>query len=399
MLAIAAHIPSNEIGSGYFQETHPEIIFRECSVFCEMLSNPEQMPRMLRIAMQTAISKKGVAVLVLSGDIALKKVVEGDALSYLSYTDPIIQPNGNELKIVAKLLNESHKTTLLCGAGCKGAHAELMKLCEILNAPIVHTLRAKEYLEFDNPYDVGMTGLIGFSSGYYAMESCDTLLILGASFPYRQFYPSNAKIIQIDIDGSRLGLRCALTKGVVGEVRSSLKALLPHLKQKQNDEHLQRAVSHYQKARNQLDKLAVPGKSIIHPQYLYKVVSELAADDAVFTVDVGTPCIWAARYLTMNGKRRILGSFNHGSMANALSQAIGVQAVNRQQQVVALCGDGGFAMLMGEIITLAQMNLPIKIILLNNGTLGFVEMEMKASGFVNTEPTTLDRVLWKKCQI
>ena len=390
VLAIAAHIPSNEIGSGYFQETHPEILFRECSVFCEMLTNPEQMPRLLAIAMQTAIANKGVAVLVLSGDIALQKTVDSGVVPYLSYTNPIIQPNETELKIIAKLLNASHKTTLLCGAGCKGAHAAIMQLCDRLKAPIVHSLRAKEQLEFDNPYDVGMTGLIGFSSGYYAMAACDTLLILGSSFPYRQFYPSHAKIIQIDIDGSRLGLRCRLTKGVVGDVASSLKALLPHLKQKQQATHLQKSLNHYQKARKQLDELAVPGKSTIHPQYLYKVVSELAADDAVFTVDVGTPCIWAARYLSMNGKRKILGSFNHGSMANALSQAIGAQAINRQQQVVALCGDGGFTMLMGEIITLVQMNLPIKIILLNNGTLGFVEMEMKASGFINTQPTTLD---------
>src|SRR5882762_7578481 len=274
VLAIAAQIPSNEIGSGYFQETDPAQLFAKCSHYCELVSHPEQMPRVLEIA------------------------------------------------LLAKVLNDSEKVTILGGAGCAGAHAELIELSGKLNAPIVHALRGKEFIEYDNPFDVGMTGLLGFTSGYHAMMNCDTLLMLGTDFPYQQFFPRHATIVQIDLRGEQLGRRTKLDYGFVGDTKATLRALLPKLEQSKNDEHLKKSVEHYKKARKGLDDLAVPGvdRKGSHPQYLTRELDGLASEDAIFTCDVGTPTIWAARYLTMNGKRRLLGSFNHGSMANALPQ-------------------------------------------------------------------------------
>ncbi|MEO1020003.1 MAG: thiamine pyrophosphate-dependent enzyme, partial [Pseudomonadota bacterium] len=292
----------------------------------------------------------------------------------------------DRVEALADLLNSARKVTILCGSGCAGARDELLALGDALKAPMVHAIRGKEHVEWDNPYDVGMTGLIGFSSGYRAMLSCDALLMLGTDFPYRQFYPTDAKIAQVDIDGVNLGKRAPIDLGVVGDVKATLQTLLPHIKMDRSASHLDDCVAHYKNARKDLDDLAVgkPGQKPIHPQYVAKIVSEQAADDAIFTCDVGTPTIWAARYLAMNGKRRLLGSFNHGSMANALMQAIGAQAAFPQRQVVALAGDGGFGMMMGEFLTLRQLGLPVKVVIFNNSTLGFVEMEMKAAGFLDT---------------
>jgi len=385
ILAIAAHIPSEEIGGDYFQETHPQILFQECSCFCELVSTPEQMPRMLAMAIQAALTHQDVAVLVIPGDIALKKAVHRQPAVLPRRARPVITPNSEELEQMAAILNSSKRVTLLCGHGCVGAHAELLQLGDTLKSPMVHALRGKEHVEYDNPYDVGMTGFIGFSSGYYAMEDCDTLLMLGTNFPYRQFYPSHAKIIQVDISGTAIGRRCPVELGVIGDVKETLRALLPLLKKRDDRAFLDKAVNHYHKARQQLDNLAIakPGSKVIHPQYVAKCISEAASEDAIFSCDVGTVTVWAARYLKMNGKRRLLGSFNHGTMANALSQAIGAQAAFPHRQMIAMCGDGGFTMLMGDFITLAQYNFPIKVIVFNNGTLGFVELEMKAGGFLN----------------
>jgi pyruvate dehydrogenase (quinone) len=385
VIAIAAHIPTPEIGGKYFQETHPQILFKECSCFCELVSSPEQMPRMLAMAMQAALSNRGVAVLVISGDTALQQAIDKKPATWPRQAKPSITPNSDELNQMAAILNAGKKITLLCGHGCAGAHAELLQLCETLKSPMVHALRGKEHVEYANPYDVGMTGFIGFSSGYYAMEDCDTLLMLGTNFPYRQFYPSDAKVIQVDIAGDAIGRRCSVELGVVGNVKETIQALLPLLKRNDNTAFLDKAVTHYQKSRKQLDDLATgkPGSKLIHPQYLTKLVSEIADEDTIFSTDVGTPTVWAARYLKMNGKRRLLGSFNHGTMANALSQSIGAQSTFPDRQVVALCGDGGFTMLMGDFITLAQSKLPVKVIIFNNGVLGFVELEMKAGGFLN----------------
>lgn len=385
VLAIAAHIPSNEIGSGYFQETHPEILFKECSVFCEMISHAGQLPQMLDTAIQTAIAKRGVAVLVISGDTAMLPAANVKPIEHLPQPKPFIIPNEDELKQMAAMLNKSKKITLLCGYGCKNSHEALMKLAEKLQSPIVHALRGKEWVEYDNPYDVGMTGFIGFSSGYYAMEACDTLLALGTSFPYRQFYPEKANLIQVDINAAQLGKRARVDLGLVGDIGPTIEALLPYLDDNKNSDYLNLAVGHYHKAREKLDKLAEISdrNEAVHPQSVVKLISERASDDAIFTCDVGTPTVWAARYLKMNGRRRLIGSFNHGSMANALAQSIGAQSYAKNRQVIALCGDGGFSMLLGDFITLKQLNLPIKVVIINNGTLGFVELEMKASGILD----------------
>jgi pyruvate dehydrogenase (quinone) len=388
VLAIAAQIPSAEIGGGYFQETHPQNLFRECSHYCELVSDASQLPYVLENAIRAAVGLRGVSVVAIPGDVALRKAPQR-ALSTsrsLSLATPKIAPELEELKALASLLNDAERITLFCGRGCAGAHAALMQLAETLKSPIVHALGGKEHVEYDNPYDVGMTGFIGFSSGYAAMHACDALLMLGTDFPYKQFFPTDARIAQIDIRPENLGRRCKLDLGLVGDVGLTIEALLPLLKAKTERRYLDNAIAHYKRAREGLDALAegTPGRKPIHPQYLARVVSEAAADDAVFTVDVGTPTVWAARYLTMNGRRRLIGSLVHGSMANAMPQAIGVQAAQPSRQVISLSGDGGFSMLMGDLITLTQMKLPVKVVIFNNGVLGFVALEMKAAGFVDT---------------
>ena len=383
VLAIAAQIPSSEIGSNYFQETNPQHLFAQCSHYCELVSQPEQMPRTLEIAMQTAMSKRGVSVVALPGDVALREAVEPSRVHFPD-AKPAICPSKEELEVLAKLLNDSKKVTILAGAGCAGAHRELMQLAGKLRAPIVHAMRGKEFIEYDNPFDVGMTGLLGFSSGYYAMMNCHVLVMIGTDFPYQQFFPSDATIVQIDVRGEQLGRRTKLDYGFVGDTRATLGALLPLLQQNDHEEHLKTSREHYRNARKGLDDLAVKsGKNPIHPQYVTRELDRLAAPDAIFTCDVGTPTIWAARYLTMNGKRRIVGSFNHGSMANALPQAIGAQVSHPGRQVVSMCGDGGFAMLMGDLLTLRQHQLPVKVVVFKNDSLAFVELEMKAAGILD----------------
>jgi pyruvate dehydrogenase (quinone) len=385
VLAIAAQIPSNEIGSGYFQETHPEHLFAQCSHFCELVSQPEQMPRVLEIAMQTAISRRGVAVIAIPGDVALRDAVEDGVRLHFHESQSTVCPSDLEIAALAGFLNKSKKTTILAGAGCAGAHDLLIEAAGKLKAPIVHAMRGKEFVEYENPFDVGMTGLLGYSSGYKAMMDCDTLLMLGTDFPYQQFYPRDATILQIDIRGEQIGRRTKIDLGLVGDVKATLAALIPQLKAKSDEAHLAAALKDYGEARKGLDDLATgeKGEKPIHPQYVAKVLDELASEDAVFTCDVGTPTIWAARYLHMNGKRRLLGSFTHGSMANALPQAIGAQVSHPGRQVVGFCGDGGLAMLMGDLLSLRQLGLPVKLIVFNNSSLAFVELEMKAAGILD----------------
>jgi len=386
LLAIAAQIPSAEIGSGYFQETHPQNLFRECSVYCELVSDPRQMPFVLENAIRAAVGERGVAVVVIPGNVALEPAPNRavSPVPGLLPPAPIVTPASAELDALASLLNDASRVTLFCGRGCAGAHAELISLAESLKSPIVHALGGKEHVEYDNPYDVGMTGLIGFSSGYEAMHACDVLLMLGTDFPYKQFLPTDAKIAQVDIRAANLGRRCKLDLGIVGDVGATIRALRPKLQAKSDTRHLDESLGRYERSRKGLDDLAqgTSGRKPIHPQYLAKVVSDLAAEDAAFTFDVGTPTIWAARYLKMNGKRRMIGSLAHGSMANAMPQAIGIQASHPQRQVISLSGDGGFTMLMGDLLTLTQEKLPVKVVIFNNGTLGFVAMEMKAAGLV-----------------
>jgi pyruvate dehydrogenase (quinone) len=385
VLAIAAQIPSAEIGSRYFQETHPEHLFAQCSHYCELVSHPEQMPRVLELAMQTAVSRRGVAVMSIPGDIALQTATAASPRLRFPPPNPRVCPSDEELDTLARILDPSKKITILGGAGCAGAHRELIALASRLNSPIVHAMRGKEFIEYNNPFDVGMTGLLGFSSGYYAMMNCDLLLMIGTDFPYQQFFPRDATIVQIDIRGEQLGRRTKLDYGFVGDIKTTLQALLPRVRQNGEGTHLKASLKHYREARRGLVELAAPesGGKQLHPQHVVKTLNEHAADDAIFSCDVGTPTIWAARYLTMNGKRRLLGSFNHGSMANALPQAIGAQVSYPGRQVVALSGDGGLAMLMGDLLSLRQLKAPVKIVVFKNNSLAFVELEMKAAGLID----------------
>ncbi|AQT82515.1 pyruvate oxidase [Mycolicibacterium litorale] len=386
VLAIAAHIPMNEVGTGYFQETHPQDLFRECSVYCELVSTPEMAPRLVEIAMRTAVEENGVAVLVIPGEVFLGRLPDREwNIRPVLPTRSVIRPDDLSLRRAADILNWGSRVTILGGAGTAGAHAELIQLAETLNAPIVHAFRGKEHIEYDNPFDVGMTGLLGFASGYKAIKEADVLLMLGTDFPYSQFYPEDARVIQVDIRGSHLGRRTPVDLGLVGDVKDTIEALLPLLSPKTDRTHLDRSLNHYRRTRKSLDSLAVNDRdrTPIRPEYVAGVVDRLAADDAVFTFDVGSPTIWTARYLTMNGRRRLSGSFTHGTMACALPHAIGAQTAFPGRQVVALAGDGGLAMLFGELLTLVQSNLPVKLIVFNNSSLNFVELEMKAAGVVN----------------
>jgi pyruvate dehydrogenase (quinone) len=386
VLAIAAHIPRTEIGSEYFQETHPQELFRECSVYRELVSTPEMLPRILEMAMRAAVEESGVAVVVIPGEIFLQRA---DASGFLSRpitpTRSVVRPDDESLRQAAEVLNAAGTVTILGGAGVEGAHDAVIQAAATLGAPIVHALRGKEFIEYDNPFDVGMTGLLGFASGYKAIKEADALLMLGTDFPYQQFYPDNAKVVQVDIRGRNLGRRTPIELGLVGTVKDTLAALQPLLRQKDQRDHLDRSLRHYAKTRKTLDELAVNDRdrSPIRPEYVAGLADQLAADDAVFTVDVGSPVVWAARYVKMNGRRRLVGSFNHGTMACALPHAIGAQTAFRDRQVVALAGDGGLTMMFGELITLIQNRLPVKVIVFNNSSLNFVELEMKAAGIVN----------------
>ncbi|WKG05479.1 ubiquinone-dependent pyruvate dehydrogenase [Mycolicibacterium sp. HK-90] len=385
VLAIAAHIPRTEIGSEYFQETHPQNLFRECSVYCELVSTPEMAPRILEMAMRTAVEENGVAVVVIPGEIFLQRAGDsGWASCPVRPTRSIVRPDDESVRRAADILNAAERVTILGGAGVAGSHDALIELASTLQAPVVHALRGKEFIEYDNPFDVGMTGLLGFASGYKAIKEADTLLMLGTDFPYQQFYPEGATVIQVDIRGRNLGRRTPIDLGLRGSVADTLAALQPLLRPKADHDHLDRSLGHYRKTRAQLDSLAVNDrdKTPIRPEYVAGLVNRLASRDAVFACDVGSPVVWAARYLTMNGRRRLIGSFNHGTMANALPHAIGAQTAFPGRQVIALAGDGGLTMLFGELVTLLQNKLPVKIIIFNNSSLNFVELEMKAAGIV-----------------
>ena len=385
VLAIASHIPQSEVGLNYFQETHPENLFKECSCFCELVSHPKQMPEILFRAMNAAVGNQDVAVIVLPGDVAVMET-EIDELPVWHHPRlPHIVPQREDIEEMSAHLEKGERITLFCGAGCEGAHDEVVELAKRLQAPVVHAFRGKEWVEWDNPYDVGMTGLLGYTSGYRAIEHCDTLIMLGTDFPYRPFYPENAKVIQVDRDPSALGRRVPLTQGIIGTVKDTLKELLPLVGQRENTEFIDTIRKEYTKFRENLDSYAAAESDgvAIHPQYFVSRLNKLAAEDAIFTFDVGTPVIWTARHLKTNGKRRILGSYNHGSMANAMMHAIGAQNACPNRQVISLSGDGGFTMMMGEMLTLKQLNLPIKIFVFNNEELSFIAMEMKASGYLD----------------
>jgi pyruvate dehydrogenase (quinone) len=382
VLAIASHIPSSEIGTAYFQETHPQNLFQECSYYCELISNPAQFERVMHIAMQHAIGKSGVAVIALPGDIAGAELPAAAGSRSLVTKRPSIRPSDKDLARLADLINSAKKVALFCGIGCENAHDEVVALAEKIKAPVGHSYRGKPFIEYDNPYDIGMTGMIGFGMCYEAIHECDLLLLLGTDFPYDKFLPTKCKIAQIDIRVERLGRRSKIDQGIWGDVRETLQALMPMLDTKPAGDFLANTLA---KHKEKLQKMNVyvdhVGKRLpMHPEPVAAALSEAAAPDAIFTADTGMCNVWSARYIKASKGRRIIGSFNHGSMANALPMAIGAQCAYPGRQVISMSGDGGLAMLMGDLLTLTQYDLPIKLVVFDNSALGMVKLEMETAG-------------------
>ncbi|MET7641512.1 pyruvate dehydrogenase [Streptomyces sp. NPDC005438] len=382
VLAIASHIPSAQIGTGFFQETHPERLLQEASGYCELVSQPEQMPRLARIAVQHAVAEPGVAVLVLPGDVAARTAPHPTGEGRLSPADGVLTPTPEAVEELARRLNEASRVTLFCGAGVRGAHAEVMELADTLCAPVGHTLRGKEWIQFDNPYDVGMVGLLGYGACYEALHEADLVLMLGTDFPYDSFLPQ-ARTVQVDRDARRLGKRTPLEQAVHGDVKATLEAVRGLLRPRSDRKFLDSMLRKHERAlTTAVDAYTrdVERHVPLHPEYVASQLDEIAPGNAVFTVDTGMNNVWAARYLTPGGGRRVIGSFTHGTMANALPHAIGAQFADPDRPVIALSGDGGLAMLLGELVTVRQHQLPVKIVLFNNASLGMVKLEMMVDG-------------------
>ncbi|MEU6218790.1 pyruvate dehydrogenase [Streptomyces sp. NPDC047022] len=394
VLALASHIPSSEIGLGYFQETHPDQLFRECSHYSELISNPRQMPRLLTTAIQNAIGRSGVSVVSLPGDIADQPAPARSAETALVTSRPSVRPGDHEIEQLVRMIDGAEHVTLFCGSGTAGAHAEVMEFAGKIKSPVGHALRGKEWIQYDNPYDVGMSGLLGYGAAYEATHECDLLILLGTDFPYNAFLPDDVKIAQVDVRPENLGRRSRLDLAVWGDVRETLRCLTPRVRMKQDRRFLDKMLKKHADALEGVVKAytrKVEKHVPIHPEYVASVLDELADPEAVFTVDTGMCNVWAARYISPNGRRRIIGSFSHGSMANALPMAIGAQFTDRNRQVVSMSGDGGFSMLMGDFLTLVQYDLPVKVVVFDNSALGMVELEMLVAGLpsygtANTNP-------------
>jgi len=392
VLAIASTIPTKEFGTGYFQETNTIKLFDDCSCYNQMASTPTQFPRMLQSALQHAVHQKGVAVLGLPGDITNLPAVEAETTTTLFRNNPVVRPSENELLQLAELLNSHKKVTIYCGLGAAEAHDEIIQLAEKLKSPVAYSYKAKMAIQFDNPYAVGLTGLLGIPSAFQSMHECELLILLGTDFPYTPFMPVDNKIVQIDIKPENLGRRAKLDMGLCGDVKNTLQALLPLIENKEDDKFLHRQLEFYKEVKKYLlIYVNDQGKpNAIHPEFVASVINELAAKDAIFTVDTGMCCVWAARYIDGTGERKMLGSFNHGSMANAMPQAIGAALACPGKQVIAFCGDGGLSMMMGDLMTIVQYNLPVKIVLFNNRSLGMVKLEMEVAGIPDIETDMLN---------
>ncbi|WP_324672284.1 thiamine pyrophosphate-dependent enzyme [Hymenobacter sp. GOD-10R] len=382
VIAIASTEASFEFGTEHFQETNTIKLFDDCSCYNQVASTPQQFARMFQAGIQHAISRKGVAVVGLPGDVAAADAEESMTAMQVYRTDPIIRPSDLELQSLASLLNEYDKVTLYCGLGAAEAHDELIKLAGLLQSPIGYTFRGKLEIQYANPYEVGMTGLLGMPSGYHSMHESEVLVLLGTDFPYTAFMPVKPKIVQIDIRPERLGRRAKVDLGLCGAIKPTLQALIPLIRQKTDDSFLKEQLDFYKQVQeNMRAYVEDTGKTdAIHPEYVSVVIDQLAADDAIFTVDTGMSCVWGARYIKATGKRVMMGSWNHGSMANAMPQAIGAALARPGQQVIAMCGDGGLTMLLGDLSTIVQYKLPIKVIVFNNRALGMVKLEMEVAG-------------------
>ena len=392
VIAIASTIPTGEFGTEYFQETNTIKLFNDCSYYNEVATTPTQFPRMLQSAIQTAVTRKGVSVIGLPGDLAKASAVAVDS-SVINYpAPPEVCPSEEDLAQLADMLNKHTRITLFCGIGCRGAHEEVIALSEKLNAPVVYTFKGKMEVQYENPYEVGMTGLLGMPSGHYSMHEAEVLLMLGTDFPYSAFLPDDIKIAQIDIKPERLGRRAKVDIGLCGDVKLSIQSLLRMLNPKTDDSFLLKQLKRYEGVKKDLAAYTEDKGDVnkIHPEYVMSEIDKLSSDDAVFTVDTGMTCVWGARYLQATSKRHMLGSFNHGSMANALPQAIGAALAYPDRQVVALCGDGGLSMTLGDLETVVQYKLPIKIIVFNNRSLGMVKLEMEVDGLPDWQTNMLN---------
>jgi pyruvate dehydrogenase (quinone) len=382
VILIASQVLRSELGTEFIQEVDFKSVYKECSVFCEMIITPEHARRLTVLACQAAITKRGVAVLIVPVDVADSPAADEPPFT-VQVSQPVIRPSDPELDAIAAMLEEAETITIYAGHGCRDAHGEVVQLAARLNAPVAHTSRAKDSIEYDNPYNVGMTGVIGMESGYQAILNCDTLLLLGTQFAWRQFYPQHAKIIQIDIDPTHLGRRHPVSLAAVGNIKDTLQALLPRLKQREDSTFLDSYVEKHQKSLAAQASRATPGRhGKVYGQYLASLIDRLADEDALFTADDGTVGVWMLRIITANGKRRMFASLLHGTMAGGFTTAIGLKKAQPERQVIALAGDGGFAMLMGDLISTVQHNIAIKIAVFDNGKLGFVELEQKSEGLI-----------------
>ncbi|WP_308518213.1 thiamine pyrophosphate-dependent enzyme [uncultured Stenotrophomonas sp.] len=383
MVLIASQVVTSELGMEFPQEVDFKAVYGSCTVFCEQVHSPAQARRVVALACQAAISRRGVAVVILPADIS-EAEVKHDVPFSVHYTQPVLRPSEAELQHIAELLGQGKRIGIYAGAGCQGAHAQLLELARRLQAPVAHTSRAKDFVEPDNPYNMGMTGVFGIESGFHTLMECDTLLLLGADFAWGQFYPDKATIIQVDRDGSHLGRRHPVNLGVVGDIAPTLDALLPMLTPREDSSFLDECIEHRDKALKKREQEEQPGEGeLIHPQHLTALLSKYATDDALFTADGGSPMVWVLRHIRVNGRRRTLTSLLHGTMANAMPQALGLQKAFPGRQVISLSGDGGLAMLLGDLLTAVQENLPIKVVVFNNGSLNFVELEQKVEGLLD----------------
>ena len=392
VLAIASTIPTKEFGTDYFQETNIFKLFDDCSCYNQMATTTTQFPRMLQAALQHAVHNKGVAVLGLPGDITNLPAEEAETTTTLFRNKSIVRPSENELLQLAEIINSHQKVTIYCGLGAAEAHDEIIQLAEKIKSPIAYSYKAKMAIQYDNPYEVGLTGLLGIPSAYQSMHECELLILLGTDFPYTSFMPVHNKIVQIDIKPENLGRRAKLNLGLCGDVKDTLQAILPFIETKEDAKFLNRQLKFYHIVKKNLFfYVNDPGKlNTIHPEYVASVINELADKDAIFTVDTGMCCVWAARYIDGTAERKMLGSFNHGSMANAMPQAIGAAFACPDKQVIAFCGDGGLSMMMGDLMTIVQYNLPVKIVLFNNRSLGMVKLEMEVAGIPDVETDMLN---------
>ena len=382
VIAIASTVASFEFGTGYFQETNTIKLFDDCSYYNQIATTPKQLPRMLQSAIQTALHRKGVAVVGIPGDLTKMDAAEIETSTQNYNPVPLLRPTDDDLQKLAELIEQHNKITIFCGIGAGDAHDEVVELSQKLHATVGYSFRAKMEIQYDNPNEIGMTGLLGLPAAFHSMHESDLLILLGTDFPYTPFMPTDCKIVQVDIKPERLGRRAKVNVGLCGSVKDTLTALLPLLKQKTDDSFLTAQLKVYADVKEKMQTYVddTGKKDLIHPEFVASTLDGLASNDAIFTVDTGMSCVWGSRYINATGGRKMLGSFNHGSMANAMPQAIGAALACPDRQVIALCGDGGLSMLLGDLATITQYNLPVKIIVFNNRSLGMVKLEMEVAG-------------------